>query len=505
MEYKDYFKRESVIGKIKNSPKDLNIDSSELRAGEKDEMEHTEDPKLASIISKHHLKDDPHYYSKLKNAGLEEDVEEHCGACEDDLSNAAEGSDFLPDVADDYDDNGGLPKSGGALAVPHLGQPIMMGKIINVGGIGGGPASGEQSGMTAIGVSKDKGGIPVKQQNDTETLTAGGKKVDSSIASKSVGGSVVPGEGQSQGGLNTKGTISATAKLTESKNKVRKAVKNVLKEIRFNKETGKWVKINETVDMKMGPSYKTVQPRQYKVIDDDTARTNQYEPEITEMCDEEEETKMNERYVKLANEQRNLSSDELTEMKSLREKIDRLSQEDNIDDINPTKGNPHEYKVHEPSKKVDNYTGEPVDVDEACEDYPCCGHEAGQCPTQDEHGNNVYRCVCGAKLPPNSRSSLCQGCLSRGNDDEDGYDDRGDDLDEAGGQSVQHKSFRTANDAPQNPKIRWNDEVNEGKSKQSKVTKSIQKGMKANKTQKNPHLKHQKPKKTTSGVHKRKT
>lgn len=51
-----------------------------------------------------------------------------------------------------------------------------------------------------------------------------------------------------------------------------------------------------------------------------------------------------------------------------------------------------------------------------CEDFPCCGHEAGQCPTHDENGNVVYRCVCGIALPKNSYSSLCNSCLRRGID-----------------------------------------------------------------------------------------
>jgi len=48
-----------------------------------------------------------------------------------------------------------------------------------------------------------------------------------------------------------------------------------------------------------------------------------------------------------------------------------------------------------------------------CEDYPCCGHEDGECPSRDRRGNLVYRCTCGARLPRDSRSSLCPGCLRR--------------------------------------------------------------------------------------------
>ena len=80
-------------------------------------------------------------------------------------------------------------------------------------------------------------------------------------------------------------------------------------------------------------------------------------------------------------------------------------------------------------------------------------------------------------------------------------------MDEAGGQAVQHSSYRVVNhgNLPQNGKQRWADDLDEGSSKKpSKVVKSIQKGMKPKTTLKNPKLKFQKAKKTTSGVHKRK-
>lgn len=48
-----------------------------------------------------------------------------------------------------------------------------------------------------------------------------------------------------------------------------------------------------------------------------------------------------------------------------------------------------------------------------CEDFPCCGHELGCCPDYDpETGVQLnMKCVCGAKLPINNRSSICDGCL----------------------------------------------------------------------------------------------
>lgn len=46
-----------------------------------------------------------------------------------------------------------------------------------------------------------------------------------------------------------------------------------------------------------------------------------------------------------------------------------------------------------------------------CEDFPCCGHEAGDCPSLDRKGRDVWRCVeCGAKLSRRATSSICSGC-----------------------------------------------------------------------------------------------
>jgi hypothetical protein len=54
-----------------------------------------------------------------------------------------------------------------------------------------------------------------------------------------------------------------------------------------------------------------------------------------------------------------------------------------------------------------------------CEDFPCCGHEAGCCPDFDESGRQLnMRCVCGAEVPLSSPSSLCSTCLSQGDPDD---------------------------------------------------------------------------------------
>ena len=50
-----------------------NIDPKEIEMGTKHEHEHTKDDALARKIAMDHLKEDPHYYTKLKKAGLEQE------------------------------------------------------------------------------------------------------------------------------------------------------------------------------------------------------------------------------------------------------------------------------------------------------------------------------------------------------------------------------------------------------------------------------------------------
>lgn len=50
-----------------------NIDPKEIEMGTKHEHEHTKDDALARKIAMDHLKDDPHYYTKLNKAGLEQE------------------------------------------------------------------------------------------------------------------------------------------------------------------------------------------------------------------------------------------------------------------------------------------------------------------------------------------------------------------------------------------------------------------------------------------------
>ena len=46
-----------------------------------------------------------------------------------------------------------------------------------------------------------------------------------------------------------------------------------------------------------------------------------------------------------------------------------------------------------------------------CEDYPCCGHEAGDCPRVDRKGRERWTCVeCGKRLLLTATSSICGPC-----------------------------------------------------------------------------------------------
>jgi len=48
----------------------------------------------------------------------------------------------------------------------------------------------------------------------------------------------------------------------------------------------------------------------------------------------------------------------------------------------------------------------------ACEDFRCCGHEPGDCPTMDSKGRARWTCVgCGKRLPLKAASSICAKCL----------------------------------------------------------------------------------------------
>lgn len=62
----------------------------------------------------------------------------------------------------------------------------------------------------------------------------------------------------------------------------------------------------------------------------------------------------------------------------------------------------------------------------ACEDYPCCGHDRGDCPKIDSKGRARWTCVCcGKRLPLKASSSICLGC-QKSRRYEDPYEDSHD-------------------------------------------------------------------------------
>ena len=48
----------------------IDYDPEELKRGIEVEKEHTTDPEMAETIAKHHLSEDPKYYTKLKTLNL---------------------------------------------------------------------------------------------------------------------------------------------------------------------------------------------------------------------------------------------------------------------------------------------------------------------------------------------------------------------------------------------------------------------------------------------------
>lgn len=59
--FEKYFKRVN---------EDIGYDPTELKMGIEVEKEHTNNPKIAETIAKHHLEEDPKYYTKLKTLKL---------------------------------------------------------------------------------------------------------------------------------------------------------------------------------------------------------------------------------------------------------------------------------------------------------------------------------------------------------------------------------------------------------------------------------------------------
>jgi hypothetical protein len=74
MNYRDFFK-EDVLPGGKGDVPPSNIDPNELKMGISVEREHTKDENLAREIAQDHLAEDPHYYTKLSQSGLADELE----------------------------------------------------------------------------------------------------------------------------------------------------------------------------------------------------------------------------------------------------------------------------------------------------------------------------------------------------------------------------------------------------------------------------------------------
>jgi hypothetical protein len=60
----------TLTGGVGDTTAPSNVNTKELAIGVQVEMEHTNDPKIATEIAMDHLTEDPEYYTKLVNAGL---------------------------------------------------------------------------------------------------------------------------------------------------------------------------------------------------------------------------------------------------------------------------------------------------------------------------------------------------------------------------------------------------------------------------------------------------
>jgi len=246
------------------------------------------------------------------------------------------------------------------------------------------------------------------------------------------------------------------------------------------------------VDMKMGPSYKTVQPRQYKVEDDDFPRTNQYDPQIQE----------NEESSKVCD-----GCGEEMDIKYFMGKDGKVKDECDVCRGESNAG----FEGQEPQQ--DNPGYRPC----GCEDYPCCGHgdmneagggasQEGQEDVRGNEGEYIGGYIPGTKGKYKfvSQTYLDAWRRNRANPRPITKPTGRPYTNEAGGGAVQHSSYRTIphGNLPQNGKQRWENDIDEG---QSKVSRTISRGQKPKTSTKVQSFKYKKPKKTSSGVHKRKT
>tara|TARA_R110000796_G_scaffold61409_4_gene142263 strand:- start:204 stop:608 length:405 start_codon:yes stop_codon:yes gene_type:complete len=64
---------EQTFKKLFKPVEDIDYNKKELKLGKKTELEHTDNKQIATIIAKHHLMEDPKYYSKLKKVHDEDE------------------------------------------------------------------------------------------------------------------------------------------------------------------------------------------------------------------------------------------------------------------------------------------------------------------------------------------------------------------------------------------------------------------------------------------------
>ncbi len=77
MNYKEFFKEEMIVGRRGKKFKEKDVDAKQLAMGIKVEMEHTKDKRISKRIALDHLAEDPLYYTKLKKAGLANELDEN--------------------------------------------------------------------------------------------------------------------------------------------------------------------------------------------------------------------------------------------------------------------------------------------------------------------------------------------------------------------------------------------------------------------------------------------
>lgn len=165
MKYRDFYKNlfentsEDLVpgGKGDDRP-DTDFDPEQLRFGVTVEMEHTNNEKIALEISKDHLTEDPLYYTKLKKAGLADEL--------DDINPGSK--------LGEKDNVINKPKRHGHDITPTPGNNI-------VGKIGETPSIDERDGesnLDKIIKSKEKSDMKQKDKNTELELKEDGVKED---------------------------------------------------------------------------------------------------------------------------------------------------------------------------------------------------------------------------------------------------------------------------------------------------------------------------------------